>query len=278
LSKQFSAKAEFSFSDPHRETVTEAVLNAAQHLRKNRQGVSEELAACIFSGAFATDINLGLLLNYFSRINIVSSDKDLLEKGLATQGLKGSHRVTAVSGIDVGGISDRLVTAATTGLGSDPGLNELMDAAQTVTWDGLPKQVDVNASVCVLSQLIAQLVESVGEQHDQFLPLVQAVRWRHLQLLLQQLRPGGVGILVFEFVSSDSIPALPQLAGEDLDRTLAAAIDAGNFFHGLNPQVMVGLFQNQLRDQIKAFQLSRPWVWKTPERAYAVTALMFQKA
>jgi hypothetical protein len=156
-------------------------------------------------------------------------------------------------------------------------LTLLIQAARIANWKPLPKQVDFNASVCFLSQMVMHIVESVGEHHDQFVMLVQAVRFRHLQLMLEQLRPGGIGLLVLDFVSSETLPALHSLTGEELERTLRAAIENNNFFHGLNPQIILQLFEQDLRHQLSGFQFCKPWVWKTAEQAYAVTAVMFQK-
>lgn len=273
---EFASKAEFDLVDNHRETISTSICQAAENLRSRLDPAApSDLTACILSGGYGTDLSLPLLLNHFSKITLVGKDLALLKTAVALQGIEGSERLDLMGDLDLTGIGRSLEIYPQNNRRND--LSDLIRNARTASWNELPLQVDFNASVCFLSQLIMDLIEGVGEHHDQFVTLVQAVRLRHLQLMLEQLRPGGMGLLAFDFVSSDTLPALPSLSGEELERTLFAAIDHNNFFHGLNPQVFLNLFKKDLHDQISASQFSKPWVWKTAERSYAVTAVMFQK-
>jgi hypothetical protein len=275
---EFTSQAEFNLVDNHREMINASICQAATNIRKRlHQSSPSELTACIFTGAHGNDLSLPLLFKYISKITLVGDDPLGREKGIAAQGLIANDRLELMGNLDVTGIRNQLAELCQEVNRHRADLTALIQEARTANWKPLPKQVDFNASVCFLSQLVMDIVESVGEHHEQFVMLIQAVRLRHLQLMLEQLRPGGIGLFVLDFVSSETLPALPSLTGEELERTLRAAIENNNYFHGLNPQIILQLFEQDLHHQLSGFQFCKPWVWKTAEQAYAVTAVMFQK-
>ena len=125
----------------------------------------------------------------------------------------------------------------------DNTLNDCRDQPTQQVCAALPYVFDVVASTCVLSQLIVPVVDTLGEQNPHFLPVIQAVRLGHLRLLVKLTAPGGIGVLLTDIVSSDTYPQLKDVTAEALPAVLASLIRQRNFFHGLNPAVLLSSFQ-----------------------------------
>jgi len=134
---------------------------------------------------------------------------------------------------------------------------------------------DVVASVCLLSQLLEAVKLALGETHSHYLPLVQAVRGRHLRQAVQLCRPGGRLVIVTDFVSSDTCRELATVAEAQLPALAEQLVLAQNFFTGLNPFLLRQLFASDpwLAPRVAQPQLSKPWRWHFPTRVYAVCAL-----
>jgi hypothetical protein len=109
------------------------------------------------------------------------------------------------------------------------------------------------------------------------LETVQAVRLGHLQLMADMLTPRGIGILVTDVVSSDTLPQLLTAQDLEVSGLLAAAIQQHNFFTGLNPAVLLGLFTHDplLRDRVQRAEPVSPWRWNLGPRVYAVYGIRF---
>jgi hypothetical protein len=72
-------------------------------------------------------------------------------------------------------------------------------------------------------------------EHPRCVELVMAVRNRHLEIILELLNPRGVGVLVTDFVATETAPELAQLDELLLPRAAAKWIEERNFFTGANP-------------------------------------------
>jgi hypothetical protein len=227
---------------PHRERVMELLMQAAV------QRDSPRLA--LLGVGNGNDVDLKQLLTKYAPIHLTDLDAMAIERGLARQGLSMHPALEVLGGVD------------------------LFDARM----DG--GGVDVACSLCVLSQLIEQAASSweasdIAEQ----LVAVKAARLRHLQLLTRLLAPGGVAILVTDFVSSDTLPELSKVSSATLPQLLARALREQNFFTGLNPAVMLDQLRSEtaLKDQVTHVQASAPWTWNLGPRTYGVYAVTWQR-
>ena len=101
------------------------------------------------------------------------------------------------------------------------------------------------------------------------------MRSRHLQLLMQAVRPGGCGLLVTDIVSSATCPELLAAPDAGLIDLLRLSINAGNFFTGLNPAVLESLWRQspELAPLTETVLHHRPWLWDFGPRVYACSAL-----
>jgi hypothetical protein len=228
----------------HRHHVTQLIASAAAgHSRASR--------LCVLGAGNSNDLDLNCLRQFFTRIELVDWDSAALLQGVTAQGL------SADSAIDVSGGRDLL-------LDGESALPEIACA-------------DVVASVCLLSQLLEQVAEQ--GQGAGYLARVQAVRKRHLQLLIELTCPGGCSLLVTDLVSSETAPELVSMAESDVIAFLPKLIAQQNFFTGLNPAVLLDVLQRDpdIRSLIERIEVVPPWLWRFGQRVYAVYAIRFRR-
>lgn len=234
---------------------------------------------CILGAGNCNDVHLGALLSSHREIHLVDLDAESLARAVARQGLGGNPAIRLDGDVDVSGMLDTMAdwtplteirTADLTACVEEP-LRRLPSA--------LTGPFEMVASTCILSQLIDAAVQSVGEQHPRFVELLQAIRAGHLRLLTHLIAPGGTGVLITDFVSSDSFPDLGLVAEEKLTGVLARLIHERNFFHGVNPAVLISLFHTDqvLASQVASLELIPPWRWNLGPRLYAVFGLKIRK-
>jgi hypothetical protein len=199
-------------------------------------------------------------------------------QGIARQRLATDPAIRGVGPLDLAGLAgftagraDQTITDAEIDAAIDP----------TRQPPALPvPQADVVASLCVLSQILESLALEMGVSHPRYRELVQRARLNHFRLMINQLRPGGTGLLVTDLVSSDTLPQLlaaNELALPELART---CVQQGNFFTGLNPAVVHALLTTDpdLSPDITDVVMVSPWTWDLGPRVYLVYAVHFRRA
>ena len=239
-------------------------------------------ALCVLGAGNCNDLDLRQLAARFATMHLVDLDGDAMHEGIQRQQLDDASGVQVLGSVDLAGLIDVLDDRTGDGSISEPRLHRFLQ--QPGPWiprplEPLAGSFDVVASVCTLSQLIDSIGVSLGKNHPNFLELVFAVRRQHLQLMLALLRDGGRGVLVTDFVSSDTCPELVDASPERLPSLCVQLIQQHNFFTGLNPMAIVRLlsqdaaFQNQTAD----VRLTSPWCWRYVSRTYAVAAILVGK-
>ena len=233
---------------------------------------------CILGAGNCNDLDLAHLIQVNQEVHLVDIDAQALVQGIARQNLTHHDRIHLHGGLDLTGMLDSIATWSPETVISETDLIALVDAPLH-TLKSIPGPFDLIASTCVLSQLIKTVVDAVGEQHPQFLELMQAIRMGHLRLLLQLAVSGGFSVLITDLVSSDSYPALASVPSQDLSPLLSQLVQQGNFFHGVNPAVIVNLLCQDptLSQQVSTLEPMAPWLWNLGARHYAVVALKLQK-
>lgn len=254
------SRAAFDLYAPHRARVMSLLLSAP-----------ERRSLCVLGAGNCNDLDLSRLLAEFESVTLVDLDPEALLAGAELQQAAGHPRLKLAGDVDLSGVN-RLLDDPPEQLQPD-WLQSLSEQAAAASFPALPAECSVVVSVGLLSQLIHSVL-STGLPVASLLPVIQAVRRRHLQLLLELAVPGGRGCLVTEVVSSDSTPGLDQVREEQLPAFLAQQLATGNFFTGLHP----GLLLQQLRDDsrlnalIEEIRPASPWLWPFISRTYAVTA------
>lgn len=263
----FSSRDAWDVFADHRSQVTSLL-----------QPGSEQACLCILGAGNCNDLALTTLLQIYQAVHLIDIDTDALAQGTARQNAANHARIHCHGGLDLTGMIDRITHWSPNAILSADDIADCI-AAPTGCLKGLPGPFEVVASTCLLSQLIKLIVDTLGEDHPQFLEVIQAVRLGHLRLLMQLVSSGGVGILVTDVVSSDSYPALASVPGQNLSQVLVQLIRQGNFFHGVNPAAIVNLFRQDsvLSQQVATLEPVGPWLWNFGPRHYAVIAVKLQK-
>ena len=242
----------------HRRRVTDLLLCAARRSRQAR--------VCILGAGNANDLALARLVERFREVHLVDLDAEALEFALSRQQPCPAERIVCHGGIDVTGAFHILAHGG-------PGEPLANPAALLQTpAPSLPGPFDVVASVGLLTQLIDSALMAVGAIASQSLEIVQAIRLRHLRLLVELTRPGGEALLVTEVVSSDTYRPLYGVSAAELPAVLRCLIEQRNFFTGTNPAVIEALFREDpvLAGRVEHVEVLPPWKWQFISRVYAV--------
>ena len=132
------------------------------------------------------------------------------------------------------------------------------------------------ASVCVLSALIEIAFSHISDPPEHFVEVLVAVRANHLKLMLDLLEPGGVGVLICDFVSSESLAEL--LTETDIMPLIKEAIENRNHFHGVAPSLVANVFnQPPIAGMATNIRATQSWRWHTADKVYACYGMVFEK-
>ncbi|NOT08119.1 MAG: hypothetical protein HOP28_07930 [Gemmatimonadales bacterium] len=145
---------------------------------------------------------------------------------------------------------------------------------------GVPGEpFDLTVSLGVLTQLM-QAVTDAGVAPEEVPRVSLAVRDKHLRDLVHLTRPGGVLVLVTDFVSTRSAPGLAHLPPDELEPALARLVAAGNFFTGTNPYRIAALLEETepFSRHIAQARFHGPWLWAiTPDREHLAGAIVAER-
>lgn len=253
-------------SSGHRARVTECILSLAP---------KPPGRLCVLGAGNANDLDLHQLLATYAEVHLVDLDGEALQRGVDRQVPESERgKLRLHGGVDVTGICGRL------DLLNDPPSSEwqrLADLALDPTSDIRPGPFDVVASTGILSQLIDMVVQSAPQTNPAFMPLLLNVRTGHLRSLARLTAPGGRGLLITDFVSSESVPELATIDEAELPALAERLASQRNFFHGLNPLVLPTLFDDDpvLRELVSSARHRGYWLWNQQSRIYAVLAIEF---
>jgi hypothetical protein len=244
--------------------------------------VSSTPALCVLGAGNSNDLDLRQLVTRFSNLHLVDLDGDSLDRGVARQNLDSAAGIHVHGGVDLTGLIGLMDSWKSLGSASEQQVRQCLQqpvSPSPASLVGLAGGMDVVASVCMLSQLIDSVVSVLGRTHPCFLDMVLSLRREHLRLMLDLLCDGGQGVLITDFVSSDTCPELAHVPPAQLVSLCIELIRRDNFFTGLNPFAIANslrqdpLFQGRIGD----VELSPPWCWRYVTRTYAVAAVLFSK-
>lgn len=251
----------------HRRQVTSLLRNSSDHSR-----------LCVLGAGNCNDLDLATLIQSHQEVHLVDIDTDALIQGTTRQNLANHNRIYLHASIDLTGVLGQMTHWSSNTTLSKADIAACIDAPIRCL-EKLPGPFEVVASTCILSQLIKMIVDTIGEDHPQFVELIQAIRMGHLLLLMQLINSGSQGVLITDVVSSDTYRDLASVPIQNLSQVLVQLIRKGNFFHGVNPAVIVNLFRQDpvLSQQVATLEPIGPWRWNLGPRHYAVIAVKIQK-
>ncbi|PZD71445.1 hypothetical protein C1752_06408 [Acaryochloris thomasi RCC1774] len=254
------------FAD-HRDRVTSQLMQGVDGSR-----------LCILGAGNCNDLDLQTLVQFHREVHLVDIDTNALDQGVVRQNLANHSRIHVHGDIDLTGMLDQIANWSSDTHVSETDIAAFLDHP-IHSLKRIPGPFDVVASTCILSQLIKTVVDAVGEEHQRFLALIQAIRMGHLRHLMQLTVSGGTSLLFTDVVSSTSYPGLASVPTHNLSQVLSQLIKDGNFFHGVNPAVLMNLFRQdpELSEQVTTIEPIGPWLWDLGPRSYAVVALKLKR-
>lgn len=234
---------------------------------------------CVLGAGNCNDLDLLSLSRAFAELHLVDIDADALQRGAARQGQVAPGAVVLHGGVDVTGCWERWANWAGRRAATDSEFDEAVAGALSAPPMALGGPFDVAASTCLASQLIESVIMAVGERRPRLAELILAVRTAHVRRLASLLSPGGVGWLIVDFVSSQTLPELLAPAEPNWQELAPRLAAQGNFFHGLNPFALLQLFQRDplLASTVSNAEIAGFWRWNQTPKTYAVCAIKFRR-
>ncbi len=251
---------------PHRERVTRLLRDAARE-------APGRLA--VLGAGNCNDLDLPALLDVFRELCLIDLDAEALASGLARQHVQDRPEIVPRGGVDVTGVAAQMAAWAPHGARTRTAFEETLRQVQTAPPPDVGGPFEVVASVCLLTQLIEMAAEALDHEYPRFYELILAVRDQHLRTLAELLKPGGVGFLITDVVSSDTCPELLDVPESELSATLSRLIAEYNFFSGANPFVLQRRFCEapELARRVRDARVSAPWRWRLGRRGFLVCAV-----
>ena len=224
------------------------------------------------------DLDLSRLARFYSEIHLIDLDGEALLAGAARQPITSPSELYLHGGIDVTGTLTTLSKWRSGQLNQETLDRGICRARDFV---GLPflGSFHTVVSTCLLTQLLDS-VTSLSSSGRLPFGLLRALRLRHLGLLAELLSPGGTGILVSDFSSSDIVPNLADAPRKALTGLMDELIRHRLHFSGTNPRKIRSLLETdpQLSSWVDRVQVTQPWLWDlTPERCFIVCAVQFRR-
>lgn len=234
---------------------------------------------CVLGAGNCNDLDLPALVTRFGEVHLVDLDGGALHSAVARQAPDRSH-IRLHGGIDVTGIAELLSVWSPQSPAPDVAVDRCLQTASQTRLDLPAESFSVVVSACLLSQLIEALVLSLGAGHPRFLEALTCIRRRHLELICELTAPGGTALLISDIVSSATCPTMVHAEPRQLSWVVGQAIQARNFFTGVNPFVLKSILQSEptLATRLQNVQLTNPWLWDLGPRVYAVCAITARKA
>lgn len=235
---------------------------------------------CVLGAGNCNDVDLKALTEAFQEVHLVDIDSAALESAVRKQGVADSPRVRLRGGVDLTGIAPRFaeweksvpVGAAVQAAARD---------AVNLPAPDLGGPFDVVLSPCLLSQLVGYASDVLGKSHPRRRKLLLALRTRHLRMLVDLLKPGGLAVLVCDVASSDGVPVLGAERKPDLADLLNRLSYTGRHFDGLAPQAIEAALRSDplIAPLLGNVQLVRPWLWRLgPSRTFLVYAACIRRS
>ena len=262
----------------HRRQVTRLAQAALESLPTTEAPRS----LCVLGSGNGNDLDLEVLAKHFQAIHLFDLDE------AASQHLRQRYQgQTAIldrlhfeSAVDITGVQQQLEQYKQNPNQTD--VDALAKLAKNPQWPRADQKYDVVLSCCILTQLYDSVLATVGEKSSNYLPTMFAIREGHLRLIMRLLKAYGRGLLVTDFVSSDTLPELnTELSDQELLELSRTAINERNFFTGGNPfaikQSLESLLNNNSDRDSPALTIdvAPPWKWQLGARSYLATALGF---
>jgi hypothetical protein len=259
----------WNVSAPHRKHVMGLIQRAASHFSG-----PIDVAVCGDGNWIALDIEA--LSNAGHQVTLIDERPDDVHAALQSQfNGQPTDNVTVLAPVDVSGIREKLRQSS-----DQLNAKQVIAALKGFRHSNLQKKYHVVVSLCQMSQIMADVIEHIGNRSDQLEEVVRAVRDQHIDSLIELTKPGGYIVFVFAILSSKSLDGLDIVPDDRLSLYLSKALGEGNYFHGAHPVLVHREFSKRQMETktITDTQLVLPWRWFDGADYYAITAITAKRA
>ncbi len=249
----------------HRARVTRLLIEAGRDAHVDR--------LCVLGAGNGNDLEPALLAQGFAHVALVDVDADALHH--AAQRWR-QDRLALVPEFDVTGVLDAMRDTRADDDTSIDALHRAIQAAQPAVSGG---PYNVVASTCMLSQVLGNVVATLGRSHPRLASTMLALRRAHLELMYRTLATGGRGLLITDYVSSVNRPDLPTIPPAALANAMRDAVARKQFMTGTNPAAIhAHLTRDQAwADRVEHVTVDGPWAWWIGSKTFAVSAIGFTR-
>jgi hypothetical protein len=229
---------------------------------------------CILGAGNCNDLDLITLLDAHREVHLVDLDTSALGRGAGRQGVADRPGLVLHGGLDVTGMLDAITRWSPLEAVAPADLQALVDWPASRVAPALPGPFDVVASTCLLSQLVGNASQSLGEGHAQLGQVVSAIRMGHLRLLARLVRPGGKVVVITDYATSERCPEIAEWSDQEIHSLDLLARSRG-LIRGVDPSTIVTQFRRDpvLSAKFKGVTPLGPWRWRLHARVYLVQAI-----
>lgn len=267
--------------------LNRSTSDAWQHYATHRRQVQAYLldepgsALTVLGAGNCNDMDLSQLLQTYETVRLVDVDRASVEAGLRRQGLTSREVARAViierDFTEVMPLVDEWLS---TGASSEPEpVQQLCQSIRGRATRSVPI-ADVVLATPSLSQVLGAVAGVLQGPADPRLRVMQELRWRYLRAFTACLAPRGRGILLIDFVSSDTTPLLlAAQAPNDPGSLATSCLAEGNFFTGCHPLLVADILRADRAFGCVDVRVAEPWIWGLSEaRRYLVQPIVVRKA
>lgn len=234
-------------------------------------GLAPNCAIGVMSDAQWNGLDMSDLVGRGHKLTLIDDSAENVNAAVQRQ-LNDTARsqVEIVAPLDISGVRSRIKQS-----GGAMSPDEIVTQLNSHRDDGLQGRFDVGVSLCVMGQVMSDVVDSLGPRPEKFEELIVAVRNRSIDALIDSVKPGGRVIFVFLVLSNKTLRGLDAVPAANLSAVLSIALEDGNHFHGAHPLLVHREFARQQVElkRIDDTQLAMPWTWNAVAMHYAVTAI-----
>jgi hypothetical protein len=233
---------------------------------------------CVLGPGNGNDIELGTLAREFEKVALVDLDEGAVRRAVSRLSAEEAQRVEPHCPVELSGVLPVLESWRARGRRTDEEITAVKRAVMAAPRPAVG-EFDVVASTCILTQLIDAVYMSLPTKHSRRDELLMAVRDRHLEMILEMVNPGGVGVLVTDFVVAVATQELAPLAELALSSSMQSGMKRSEFFTGTDPFEIRDFYKGLCGPGPTAADVAieGPWRWEVGGRLLGVCAVRFRR-
>lgn len=256
---------------PQRRRIT-ALVKATLNVPGADEPVEPSGSLGVLGAGVCNDLELTAITGDFDRIDLIDLDADAVRRGLARAFPDGApDHLNLIGDIDFSGLGKRPRNAPAIPAKATKQITRLAKHRL----EGVDGPYDRLLSSSMVGPLTANVITAFGQGHKEFAKAVNAVRDAHLTQMVDLLAPGGMGMLMVEYTSSDVVPELPRVPEQQLMGVFEHVMKQGKFFQGCNPNVIGQKLMET--GQVAAINGLAPWRYAIGPRVFLVFGVTFLK-